>query len=81
MADTKSSLSGLSDSEAQEFHKLFMQGFIGFTIVAVIAHILAWIWRPWLPGEGGYAAVESAVQTAMIDSGQQIAHYVMQFSA
>ncbi|NJO37250.1 MAG: light-harvesting protein [Rhizobiales bacterium] len=80
MADVKSSLSGLTDGEAQEFHKLFMQGFIGFTIVAVIAHILAWIWRPWLPGEGGYAAV-SAVQTAMIDSGQQIAHVVMQFSA
>ena len=80
MADVKSSLSGLTDSEAQEFHKLFMQGFIGFTIVAVIAHILAWIWRPWLPGEDGYAAV-SAVQTAMIDSGHQIAHVVMQLSA
>ncbi len=78
MADTKSSLSGLSDGEAQEFHKLFMQGFIGFTIVAVIAHILAWIWRPWLPGEGGYQT--AGLETWMADGGQQIVHYVMQFS-
>jgi light-harvesting complex 1 beta chain len=27
---------------------LFMSGFIGFTAIAVVAHILVWIWRPWL---------------------------------
>lgn len=80
MADTKSALSGLSHGEAQEFHKLFIQGFIVFTIIAFIAHILVWMWRPWLPGEGGYAAV-SAVQTALADSGQQAVHYVTQFLA
>jgi len=24
-----------------------MQGLVGFTAIAVIAHILVWAWRPW----------------------------------
>jgi light-harvesting complex 1 beta chain len=61
MADDKS-LSGLSHAEAQEFHSAFMTGFVVFTVVAVIAHFLAWQWRPWLPGEGGYASLIDGVQ-------------------
>ncbi len=38
----------LTPEEAKEFHKLFMGGFLGFTAVAVVAHILVWFWRPWL---------------------------------
>lgn len=56
MADS-GSMSGLSDSEAKEFHGIFVTSFIIFTVIAVIAHILAWQWRPWLPGEGGYASL------------------------
>ncbi|HKM65060.1 MAG TPA: light-harvesting antenna LH1, beta subunit [Acidisphaera sp.] len=41
------SLSGLTEPEAREFHAIFMQSFAVFIIVAVIAHILAWAWRPW----------------------------------
>jgi light-harvesting complex 1 beta chain len=48
MAERSGSISGLTDDEAQEFHTYYMQGFLGFTAVAVIAHILVWIWRPWL---------------------------------
>ena len=51
------SLSRLSDSEAKEFHGIFMTSFIVFVLVAVIAHFLAWQWRPWLPGAGGYASI------------------------
>ncbi|MGQ3355299.1 MAG: light-harvesting antenna LH1, beta subunit [Phreatobacter sp.] len=54
MAD-KETLSGLTEEEAQEFHRYFIQGFAGFTVVAIIAHFLAWQWRPWLPGPRGYA--------------------------
>lgn len=54
MADAKGSLSGLTESEAQEFHAIFMKSFIGFVIVALIAHVLAWMWRPWFPGPSGY---------------------------
>jgi light-harvesting complex 1 beta chain len=47
MAERRGSISGLTD-EAQEFHKYYMQGFIGFTAIAVVAHFLVWAWRPWL---------------------------------
>jgi light-harvesting complex 1 beta chain len=48
MADSKGSISGLTDDEAQEFHQYYIQGFVGFTAVAIVAHILVWFWRPWL---------------------------------
>lgn len=48
------STSGLTDSEAREFHSIFVTSFMIFTAVAVVAHILVWIWRPWLPGANGY---------------------------
>ena len=48
MAEHKGSISGLTDDEAQEFHRYRVQGFIGFTAVALVAHMLVWVWRPWL---------------------------------
>ena len=58
MADGRQgSLSGLSDQEAKEFHGIFMTSFIIFTLIAVVAHFLAWQWRPWLPGASGYASI------------------------
>jgi light-harvesting complex 1 beta chain len=64
-SDTGStSLSGLTATEAQEFHKIFMGSFIGFTLIAVVAHILVWMWRPWIPGPNGYSALEEGVKFA-----------------
>jgi light-harvesting complex 1 beta chain len=54
------SLSGLSESEAQEFHGIFVTSFISFIVVAIVAHFLAWKWRPWLPGVKGYALLNDA---------------------
>ncbi len=67
MADNRQgSLSGLSDQEAKEFHGIFMTSFIIFTLIAVVAHFLAWQWRPWLPGASGYASiVNDAREVAM----------------
>ena len=49
MADErKGSLSGLTENEAREFHGVFMTSFSGFTVIPIIAHVLAWSWRPWL---------------------------------
>jgi light-harvesting complex 1 beta chain len=58
MADNRQgSLSGLTEQEAKEFHGIFMTSFIIFTLIAVVAHFLAWQWRPWLPGASGYASI------------------------
>ncbi len=57
------SLSGLSEAEAREFHSVFMTSFLVFVAVAVVAHILAWMWRPWLPGPNGYASLDDGVAT------------------
>jgi light-harvesting complex 1 beta chain len=63
-ASKDGSLSGLSDSEAKEFHRIFVTSFIIFTIIAVIAHFLAWQWRPWLPGVNGYGSLVNEVKEA-----------------
>jgi light-harvesting complex 1 beta chain len=55
MADQRGSTSGLSESEAREFHGMFITSFIAFTVIAIIAHFLVWQWRPWFPGVNGYA--------------------------
>lgn len=57
-------LSGLTDAEAKEFHSVFMSSFIGFTVIAILAHILVWMWRPWIPGPEGYSSLVDGVQLA-----------------
>jgi light-harvesting complex 1 beta chain len=58
------SLSGLTENEAKEFHGIFMTSFIIFTVIAIIAHFLVWMWRPWLPGPEGYASLNGVMETA-----------------
>ncbi len=57
------SLSGLTAEEAKEFHKIFLVSFLVFVVIALIAHVLAWQWRPWLPGPEGYSAVVDTTKT------------------
>ena len=57
------SLSGLTEAEAQEFHGVFMTSFIVFVVVAIVAHVLVWMWRPWLPGPEGYDTAHNVVTT------------------
>jgi light-harvesting complex 1 beta chain len=59
------SLSGLTEMEAKEFHKIFVASFIGFTLIAIVAHILVWSWRPWIPGPNGYSMIATHAQYAM----------------
>ncbi len=53
--DRRSTLSGLTEGEAREFNRIFVISFCIFVGIAIIAHILAWAWRPWLPGVHGYS--------------------------
>ena len=63
------SLSGLTESEAKEFHGIFVTSFIIFTVIAIIAHFLAWQWRPWLPGAEGYTS-------SIVDGVKTVASYI-----
>jgi light-harvesting complex 1 beta chain len=59
------SLSGLTELEAKEFHKIFVVSFIVFTLIAIVAHILVWSWRPWIPGPSGYSMLMGHTQLAL----------------
>lgn len=59
MADnTGLSSSGLTEAEAKEFQSIFVISFIFFTGIAIVAHILVWNWRPWIPGPNGYESTD-----------------------
>ena len=66
------SVTGLTEAEAKEFHGIFITSFIVFTVIAIIAHILAWQWRPWLPGPNGYAT------SWLYEHGGTVAHTISQ---
>ncbi len=57
------SLTGLTESEAKEFHSLFVSSFVIYTVVAIVAHFLVWQWRPWFPGPRGYAWLQDGLTT------------------
>ena len=42
-----SSNGGMNEEDARRFHGSFMLGTFGFVGVAIVAHFLAWSWRPW----------------------------------
>jgi light-harvesting complex 1 beta chain len=64
--DHSGTLSGLTEAEAKEFHGIFVTSATLFIIVAIVAHVLVWLWRPWIPGPGGYAALQTGVHTAQL---------------
>ncbi len=47
MAEETRSLSGLTNAEAKEFHGVFMSSMVVFLLIAAVAHVLVWSWRPW----------------------------------
>ncbi len=40
--------SGLSEEEAKAFGSVFFMSFVGFVVIALVAHFLVWQWRPWI---------------------------------
>ena len=40
--------SGISEQEAREFHGYFTSMMTVFVGIALVAHLLMWIWRPWI---------------------------------
>ncbi|MBU3630908.1 2-vinyl bacteriochlorophyllide hydratase [Polynucleobacter sp. AP-Melu-500A-A1] len=48
LMSSRASLSGLSSEESEELHRNLIQGTQFFGFIAVIAHLLAYIYSPWL---------------------------------
>ncbi len=63
-------VTGLTETEAKEFHAIFVGSFTAFTVIAIIAHFLAWSWRPWLPGPNGYTT------SWLNDAGTAVTHVI-----
>jgi len=51
-----------------------MVSFVVFVVIAIIAHFLAWQWRPWLPGVHGYG-------TSLLDHGHDVISHALSFFA
>lgn len=60
MENTRSTITGLNDEEAREYHSFFVTSTIGYIAIAIVAHFLVWQWRPWFPSAKGYALLEGA---------------------
>jgi len=41
------SLSGLTVEEAEEVHAQFQTTFTAFLVLAAVAHVLVWVWKPF----------------------------------
>ena len=41
------SFTGLTDEQAQELHSVYLSGMWLFVVVALIAHVATYTYRPW----------------------------------
>lgn len=39
----------LTDEQAKEIHNGFFTYMVAFVGIALVAHLLTWIWKPWIP--------------------------------
>ncbi len=69
---TASTLSGLTEPEAKEFNRIFVLSFCMFVGVAIVAHALAWWWRPW---GGNYANAHTAALYGLHTAGHMLAAF------
>ncbi|MQX37962.1 light-harvesting antenna LH1, beta subunit [Roseospira navarrensis] len=57
--------SGMTEDEAKEFHGIFQQTMGGFFGAVVVAHILAWMYCPWLSSDACNATVANVASTVL----------------
>ncbi len=58
MENKRSTITGLNEEEAKEFHSFFVSSTVGYIVIAIVAHFLVWQWRPWFPSVKGYALLD-----------------------
>ena len=47
------------------FYGIFVAGFIVFLLVALVAQVFTWQWRPWFPGAEGERSLIGGVKSAV----------------
>ncbi len=45
--DRSGPFSVMSEEEAKEIHGYWVMGTIAFMLIALVAHLAVWAWRPW----------------------------------
>jgi len=66
MADmTHGSMPGLLRNDTQTFRGIFVVGFVVFLVIALLAQLVTWKWRLWLPGAEGEKSLIHGVKDAV----------------
>jgi len=51
--------------DSKVFFGIFVASFVVFLVIALIAQMLAWQWRPWFPGAEGEKSLIGGVKAAV----------------
>lgn len=57
--------SALARRDSSTFGAIFAVGFAVFLVIALVAQVLGWQWRSWLPGAEGVKSVTGGVKAAV----------------
>lgn len=51
--------------DSRAYYGIFLVSFLVFLVVALVAQLLTWKWRPWLPGAEGQKSLLSGVKSSV----------------
>jgi light-harvesting complex 1 beta chain len=53
------------ETQSLSFYAIFAVGFVLFASIALVAQMLGWNWRSWLPGAEGVKSLTGGVKAAV----------------
>ncbi len=56
---------GWLEKDSSAFTAIFVVGFAMFLVIAVLAQVLGWHWRSWLPGAESVKSMTGGVKAAV----------------
>jgi light-harvesting complex 1 beta chain len=64
-AAIRSTVAGSAQNPSHGYYVIFVASFIVFLMVALVAQLIAWKWRPWFPGAEGETSLIGAVKASV----------------
>jgi light-harvesting complex 1 beta chain len=58
-------LAAVAQNRSHGFYVIFVASFVVFLVVALLAQLVAWKWRPWFPGAEGETSLVDAVKASV----------------